>query len=54
MVNRDALMVVSGYLVNVKKASLEELVARYSEAFRKPYHEAAGLCYERYVGGFMP
>jgi len=44
-----ALMVVSGYLVNIKKVDLEELKAKYPEALQKPYNKAFGLCYERYV-----
>jgi len=42
-------MVVSGYLVNVEKVDLNELMRKYPEAFKKPYHCAAGLCYERAV-----
>jgi len=42
-------MVVSGYLVNVEKVDLNELMKKYPEAFKKPYHYAAGLCYERAV-----
>ncbi len=42
-------MVVSGYLVNVEKVNLNELMKKYPEAFIKPYHCAAGLCYERAV-----
>jgi trimethylamine-N-oxide reductase (cytochrome c) len=36
-----ALMVVSGYLVNVKKADLEELKKRYPKAFERAYHAEA-------------
>lgn len=42
-------MVVSGYLVNVEKADLEELRNRYPKAFEKTYHTEAGLCYDSHV-----
>jgi hypothetical protein len=40
-------MVVSGFLVEVKKANLDELRTRYPEAFAKPYQADAGLRLER-------
>jgi len=40
-------MVVSGFLVEVEVANLEELRRKYPEAFRRPYHPGAGLCMER-------
>lgn len=43
-------MVVSAYLVNVEKVDLTQLINRYPTAFKKPYHYAAGLCYESGVG----
>jgi trimethylamine-N-oxide reductase (cytochrome c) len=45
-----ALMVVSGYLVAVEKANLEELKERFPEAFEKPYDPNIGLCFESHVG----
>jgi len=40
-------MVVSSFLVEVKKANLGELRSRYNEAFERPYQAAAGLRTER-------
>jgi len=31
----------------VAKANLEELMKKFSDAFKRPYSEAAGLCFER-------
>jgi trimethylamine-N-oxide reductase (cytochrome c) len=39
--------VASGFLVEVAKANLEELMKKFSDAFKRPYSEAAGLCFER-------
>jgi trimethylamine-N-oxide reductase (cytochrome c) len=44
-----ALMVVSGYLVNVEKADLEELRRKYPEAFKKKLHPHIGSYYTTYV-----
>ena len=40
-------MVVSGFLVEVKKADLEKLKQDYPEAFSRPYNAASGLRFER-------
>jgi len=40
-------MVVSSFLVEVKKVNLDELRSKYPEAFRRPYNHAAGLRMER-------
>ncbi|OGO32535.1 MAG: dehydrogenase [Chloroflexi bacterium RBG_16_56_11] len=40
-------MVVSSFLVEVKKANLDELRSQYPEAFERPYHADAGLRLER-------
>jgi anaerobic selenocysteine-containing dehydrogenase len=40
-------MVVSGFLVEVEGANLGELMKKYPESFRRPYHHAAGLRIER-------
>ena len=40
-------MVVSSFLVEVKKANLDVLRSKYPEAFERPYHAAAGLRMER-------
>ena len=40
-------MVVSSFLVEVEKVNLEELKEKYPEAFKRPYHPAAGLRLER-------
>jgi molybdopterin guanine dinucleotide-containing S/N-oxide reductase-like protein len=42
-------MVCSGFLVEVEKANLEELRAKYPEAFNRPYHRDAGLVAERLI-----
>jgi anaerobic selenocysteine-containing dehydrogenase len=40
-------MVVSGFLVEVERADVEDLRRRYPEAFSRPYHNGAGQCLER-------
>jgi trimethylamine-N-oxide reductase (cytochrome c) len=40
-------MAVSGFLVEVEKANLDDLRRRYPEAFNRPYDGAAGLRFER-------
>ena len=40
-------MVVSSFLVEVGKVDIEELRKKYPEAFKRPYHAAAGLRVER-------
>ncbi|MDP2916694.1 MAG: molybdopterin-dependent oxidoreductase [Dehalococcoidia bacterium] len=42
-------MVVSAFLVEVEKANLDELRAKYPEAFNRPYHELSGLSANRLV-----
>lgn len=42
-------MVCSGFLVEVEKTNLEELRAKYPEAFDRPYNKAAGLVAERLI-----
>lgn len=37
----------SGYLVEVEQVNLRELVKKYPEAFKRPYHPAAGLRMQR-------
>lgn len=44
-----ALMVVSGYLVAVERADLEELKRKYPEAFKRKYHPLVGPYYGTYV-----
>jgi trimethylamine-N-oxide reductase (cytochrome c) len=44
-----ALMVVSGYLVGVEKADLEDLRRRYPEAFERRYHPLVGPYFSTYV-----
>jgi trimethylamine-N-oxide reductase (cytochrome c) len=39
--------VASGFLVEVQKADIEDLMRKYPEVFKKPYDQAAGLCMER-------
>jgi molybdopterin guanine dinucleotide-containing S/N-oxide reductase-like protein len=40
-------MVVSGFLVEVEAVNIEDLRKGYPEAFKRPYHAAAGLRMER-------
>ncbi len=40
-------MVCSGFLVEIERTNLEELRMKYPEAFKRPYHPAAGLRMER-------
>ncbi len=40
-------MVVSGFLVEIEKANLDELRRKYPEAFNRPYDQASGLRFER-------
>jgi len=42
-------MVVSGFLVEVAGANMEELRMKYPEAFNRPYHADAGLLLERVI-----
>jgi trimethylamine-N-oxide reductase (cytochrome c) len=39
--------VASGFLVEVEKVNLEELMKKYPDAFKRPYDDAAGLCMQR-------
>jgi formylmethanofuran dehydrogenase subunit D len=39
--------VASGFLVEVQRADMEELMRKYPEAFKRPYDDAAGLCMQR-------
>jgi len=41
----------SGYLVEVERADLGELMQKYPEAFKRPFHPNAGPSYESFVGG---
>ncbi len=40
-------MVTNGFLVEAEKANLDELRAKYPEAFNRPYDRASGLTMER-------
>lgn len=40
-------MAVSGFLVEVERADLDDLRKKYPEAFKRPYDAAAGLRFER-------
>ena len=44
-------MATSGFLVEVERVDLGELMKKYPEAFRRPYHPAAGLLMERVLVG---
>jgi len=44
-------MVSSGFLVGVEKVNLDELRAKYPEAFERPYDPAAGLRFEARLEG---
>jgi len=50
--SRNAVgMAVSGYLVELERADLGELMKKYPEAFKRPFHPTAGPSYESFVGG---
>jgi hypothetical protein len=40
-------MVVSGFLVEVKRADLEQLMREYPQAFSQPYDSGSGLYFNR-------
>jgi trimethylamine-N-oxide reductase (cytochrome c) len=40
-------MATSGFLVQVEKVDLDELLKKYPEALNKPYHPGAGLSLQR-------
>jgi hypothetical protein len=42
-------MVVSGFLVDVKKANVDEYRNKYPEAFKRAYDPAAGLRFDAWV-----
>jgi len=44
-------MAISGFLVEAERTDLDELMKKYPEAFRRPYHPGAGLCMERVLAG---
>jgi len=44
-------MAVSGFLVEMERADLDELRRQYPEAFKRPFHPAAGPSLESFVGG---
>ena len=44
-------MVCSGFLVEIERVNIEELRKKYPEAFKRPYHPAAGLRFERVLDG---
>ncbi len=44
-------MVVSGFLVEVEKANLDELMKQHPEAFQRPYNKGYGLCLDRVLAG---
>jgi molybdopterin guanine dinucleotide-containing S/N-oxide reductase-like protein len=44
-------MVVSGFLVEVERANLDELQKKYPEAFSRPYHRGSGLDFNRVLAG---
>jgi anaerobic selenocysteine-containing dehydrogenase len=44
-------MVVSGYLVEVEKAKMDELRKKYPDAFKRKYDQASGLRFNAWVEG---
>ena len=42
-------MATSGYLVEVERADLDELMKKYPEAFNRKFHPDAGTCLESFV-----
>jgi len=50
--SRNAVgMAVSGFLIEVERADLDELRRQYPEAFNRPFHPAAGPSLKSFVGG---
>jgi len=41
----------SGYLIEVERVDLGELMQKYPEAFKRPFHPAAGPSIESFIGG---
>ncbi len=54
MSTNAAGMVVSGFLVEVKRADLEKLMREYPEAFARPYDSASGLDFNRVLAAGKP
>ncbi len=50
MSRNAAGMVVSGFLADVKRADLDQLMRDYPDAFNRPYDDASGLDFNRVVG----
>jgi len=44
-------MVVSGFLVEIERANMDEIRRQYPEAFQRPFHPAAGSSLESYLEG---
>jgi len=44
-------MVVSGFLCEVEQANMDELRKKYPDAFKRPYHRASGLRFDRVLVG---
>jgi anaerobic selenocysteine-containing dehydrogenase len=44
-------MAVSGFLIEIERADLDELMQKYPEAFKRPFHPAAGPSIESFIGG---
>jgi len=42
-------MATSGYLIEVERADLDELMRKYPEPFKRKFHPAAGTCLESFV-----
>ncbi len=42
-------MVSGGFLLDVERADIDELMKQYPEAFKKPYDKGSGLRYERMI-----
>jgi len=42
-------MATSGFLIEVERADLDELMKKYPEAFKRKFHPAAGTCLESFV-----
>ncbi|MFC1869439.1 hypothetical protein ACFL0H_15085 [Thermodesulfobacteriota bacterium] len=44
-------MAVSGFLVEVERVDLDELMRQYPEAFKRPFHHSAGPSMNSYLYG---
>jgi hypothetical protein len=44
-------MATSGFLVEIERVNLDELRQKYPEAFKRPFHKAAGPGVQSFLAG---